>query len=144
MEKGKRRANFSLVEMLIFFGIFAVVVLFFYSNYFKMKERSRMRVAQTYIQETLPSALEAYKIDIGEYPADEQGLEALLSAPLGLEKKWKGPYIPCKKLLDPWGNDYLYTFPSTQGDGEYDLWSRGPDGIPSADDIANWKIEKNE
>lgn len=144
MERGKGSSGISYVEAIIFCGILAVVAMFFYSNYFKMKERSRMRVALTYVKETLPSALESYKIDIGDFPSDEHGLEALFSPPAGLEKQWKGPYLPGKKLLDPWGNEYLYTYPSTQGDGQYDLWSRGKDGIPSADDIANWRMENDK
>ena len=144
MERGKRGAALSFVEILIFCGIFAIVVLFFYSNYFKMKERSRFNVARTYVLETLPSALEAYKIDIGEFPTDEQGLEALLASPIGLEAKWKGPYLSSRNLKDPWGNDYLYTYPGTLSGADYDLWSLGEDGLPSVDDIANWKIEQKE
>ncbi|MDH5660577.1 MAG: type II secretion system protein GspG, partial [Gammaproteobacteria bacterium] len=45
-----------------------------------------------------------------------------------------------KKLnKDPWGNEYLYLFPGTHG--ELDLYSLGPDGQPSDDDIGNWNIE---
>ena len=144
MAEGKRARALSFVEILIFCGIFAILCVFFYSNYFKMNERSRFNVARTYVFETLPKALESYKLDVGEFPADEQGLEALLAPPIGVEAKWKGPYLSDGNLKDPWGNDYLYTYPSTQGDCEYDLWSRGSDGITSDDDISNWKKRQEE
>ena len=38
---------------------------------------------------------------------------------------------------DPWGKDYQYKCPGEHGD--YDLFSYGPDGQPSSDDITSWK-----
>ena len=131
----------SVVEMMILLGIIFVLCAFFYTNYFKLMDKSRLIVARTYVLETLPSALESFKIDVGDYPADDQGLEALTYPPVGIEHKWKGPYISKDNLRDPWGNDYLYTYPSTQGDGDFDVWSLGKDRIPSADDITNWRME---
>ncbi len=131
----------SVVEVMILLGIIFILCAFFYTNYFKLMERSRLEVARTYVLETLPSALEAFKIDTGDYPADDQGLEALTFPPVGLEYKWKGPYLSTDNLKDPWGSDYLYTYPSTQGNGDYDVWSLGKDGVPSADDISNWNTE---
>ena len=58
------------------------------------------------------------------------------------QKKWNGPYIEDPtKLKDPWGEDYQYRFPSqSQGEGKYDLWSKGPDRQDGTDDdITNWK-----
>jgi general secretion pathway protein G len=44
--------------------------------------------------------------------------------------------------LDPWNNAYQYRFPGSKninGARGYDIWSHGPDGAESADDIGNWK-----
>ena len=136
-----RNKILAVGSMMILLGIIFVLCAFFYTNYFKLMDKSRLIVARTYVLETLPSALESFKIDVGDYPADDQGLEALTYPPVGIEHKWKGPYISKDNLRDPWGNDYLYTYPSTQGDGDFDVWSLGKDGIPSADDITNWRME---
>lgn len=94
---------------------------------------------------TFKIALIPYKLDVGNYPTTPQGLSALLEAPAGKEEKWKGPYLE-ELLLDPWDNAYQYKFPgsnNTNGSRGYDLWSLGPDGISSDDDITNWEEPKS-
>jgi cytoskeletal protein RodZ len=61
--------------------------------------------------------LEDYKSLSGAYPTTGQGLGAL-----GAARK------------DPWGNDYIYQYPSTRGRESYDLFSAGPDGQPDTPD----------
>ncbi len=42
---------------------------------------------------------------------------------------------------DPWGHDYQYHNPAIHNTGRgYDLYSLGPDGIESEDDIVNWDL----
>lgn len=128
----------SVIECLIFVSIFVILFVFFYINYFGVISYSELQRARIYVNESLPSALETYKIDIGEYPTSNMGLEALLEAPVGLEHKWKGPYAS-GNFLDPWGNEYRYEYPSRHGDGTFDIWSLGPDKRENTDDdIVNW------
>lgn len=127
----------SAVEIAIFFSIAAILAVFFYVNYFSVIEFSRLQRAKTCVYEYLPAALETYKIDMGDYPSNAQGLEALFEAPVGLEDKWKGPYAT-NNMSDPWGSDYKYRYPSLRGDAAYDLWSFGPDKKEgTSDDISN-------
>ena len=44
------------------------------------------------------------------------------------EGRWKGPYID-KISVDPWGNGFVYRFPSVQKSNKFDLYSCGPDGV---------------
>ncbi len=37
---------------------------------------------------------------------------------------------------DPWGNKYYYSYPGTYS--FMDVWSLGPDGVESDDDIVSW------
>ena len=86
------------------------------------------------------AALVVYRIDMGAYPSTDEGLSALLNPPNQNKEKWKGPYIN-KPPKDRLGNAYQYAFPGKKninGPRGYDLWSLGPDGIPSHDDITNW------
>ena len=76
--------------------------------------------------------------------SSDQGLQALITKPSGSElKHWrKGGYI--KKLSkDPWGNDYQYQFPGSNG--EFDIFSLGADaavgGSDEGADIGNWNLD---
>ena len=62
----------------------------------------------------IKSALESFRIDCDRYPTNEEGLAALVTAPLGLESKWKAPYLSAVPL-DPWGNPYVYHYSGVVG-----------------------------
>ncbi|HPB30415.1 MAG TPA: SUMF1/EgtB/PvdO family nonheme iron enzyme [Candidatus Sumerlaeota bacterium] len=84
--------------------------------------------------QTLSEALKAYEKDVGTYPSTEQGLSALAKRPMTVNPEtWKGPYIT-EVPIDPWGNMFEYVFPGK--DGDYDLFSRGPDGVAGTADDA--------
>lgn len=102
-----------------------------------MAEKARADVA------LLEQALEAYRLDNLTYPRSEQGLQALLDPPAGLqrpERYRKGGYI--RRLpADPWGNPYQYRAPGSQG--AFDVYSFGADGAEGGEgenaDIGNWR-----
>ena len=85
------------------------------------------------------TALKLYELDNGTYPSTEQGLAALIEKPniRPIPSGWAGPYL-VGRPKDSWGSAYNYVFPSIHGSYDYDLWSFGPDGVESEDDIANW------
>lgn len=91
--------------------------------------------------ERLSSVLDLYLLEIGRYPNQDEGLEALIEAPAGVDR-WNGPYLKSTKavLVDPWGNPYVYRYPGEHGD--YDLYSLGADGQEGGDDnskdVTNW------
>lgn len=83
----------------------------------------------------------------GKYPTTEQGLKALVTKPTSAPEPadWNGPYLNAADLKDPWGNKYVYRFPSIEDPDRlrYDLFSYGPDGVKGSDDISGrigkWK-----
>jgi general secretion pathway protein G len=77
---------------------------------------------------------------VGRFPSTEEGLMALIQSPENASGHWRGPYIEGKKVPeDPWKRPYQYRCPATKNTtGGYDLYSWGPDGQESADDIGNW------
>jgi general secretion pathway protein G len=82
--------------------------------------------------------VEAYHNDMGEYPSNESGLNALLSPPEDATKraKWRGPYLPTPTIpKDPWGQPYHYRFPGTRTGQPFEIYSFGPDRVESGDDI---------
>ena len=88
-----------------------------------------------------------YKLDTGNYPSTEQGLQALVEAPATgeLARSWReGGYLEKGQVpKDPWGNEYIYLSPGTRDD--FDIVSYGADGIAGGDgkneDINNWDLE---
>ncbi len=83
--------------------------------------------------------LQQYQLHMGDYPTTAEGLNALIAAPARAEGRWRGPYLQDGKLpKDPWKRDYQYRDPGTKNKSSYDLFSFGPDGVESEDDIGNW------
>ena len=135
-----RKSGFSLIEILIVIALIAVIATLAIGNIGKIFGGQQEKVASIFVNQTVKLGFTAYKIDVGSYPATEEGIEALAKAPAGKETRWKGPYID-KLPSDPWGNAYQYRFPGTKninGSSGYDIWSLGEDGTESADDIGNW------
>jgi general secretion pathway protein G len=84
------------------------------------------------------TALDAFKIVVGRYPATTEGLRVLIEKPANDPGYWERPFMK-NVPLDPWGNEYQYVYPGVHNVDSYDLSSFGPDGKPGGgDDIVNW------
>jgi general secretion pathway protein G len=97
-------------------------------------------VAHVFVMNSIATPLESYRKDTGTYPTTAQGLEALITAPAGVNS-WHGPYITLDHLpKDPWGNWYNYACPGVHNPKGYDVWSLGPHGMNGKDSdvIGNW------
>ena len=109
-------------------------------------EEARRTKAAIQIQ-SIEQALKLYKLDNGQYPTTEQGLNALVEAPaVGvLAKKWRtGGYLEKGRVpKDPWDNDFVYISPGLHGD--FDLISYGPDNQSGGEgndaDLNNWELQ---
>ncbi|WP_370306063.1 type II secretion system major pseudopilin GspG [Sinimarinibacterium flocculans] len=140
MQQALSRASrgFTLLELLVVIVIIGLLAGYVAPRYFSQVGKAEGRMAQAQI-DALEKALETYRLDVGNYPSSQQGLNALVQAPSGVQR-WQGPYLRKAVPLDPWANAYQYRYPGQRGD--YDLWSWGRDGALGGQgedaDIVNW------
>ena len=136
----KRTQGFTLIEMMLVIGLIALlagVVIFNADNLFGNQQ---VKLAQMAVKEGFRPVLFNYRMDMGSFPTTDQGLSALYQKPSNDRGRWRGPYVESQeKLLDPWGNPYQYRFPSSKVPGSYELYSLGPDGKESEDDVTSWQ-----
>jgi len=136
----RRVAAFTLIELLVVIVILAILAAMVVPRFVGRSEQARVAAAKGDIS-NLETALDAFEVDAGRYPTNEEGLAALMQAP-GNVKSWKGPYVK-RAPVDPWGNAYIYRFPGQVNKDSYDLFSTGPQGHEGgADNIGNWSTQQ--
>lgn len=132
-------SGFTLIELLVVLVILGMIVAFVTPQVLHYLSRAKSDSAHIQI-ENIAGALDLYRLDVGRYPTQNEGLAALVERPAGLSS-WNGPYIKQKAVpLDPWGHPYIYKIPGDHG--EYDLYSLGADDAPGGtgenQDVTNW------
>jgi general secretion pathway protein G len=135
------RANgFTLIELLVVVVIIGLLAGLVAPKFMGQVGKSNTSIARAQIEQ-LGKALDTYRLDVGTYPTSEQGLQALVVKPDGVER-WQGPYLVKGVPPDPWGRPYRYKVPGDHGD--YDMTSYGLDGQPGgtgeAADVNSWDV----
>ena len=132
------RRHFTLTELMVVIVILVMLTSFAAPMVFKHIRSARITTAKTQIK-LLEQALNDYKLDTGNYPETDDGLQLLVEN-VNDDEKWDGPYIKPSVPKDPWGNDYNYVCPGEHG--EFDISSYGADGVEGGEgenaDITNW------
>lgn len=124
--------------MVTIIALFSALVL---PRFWKRVSGAKQTAAREQINGFM-TALGMYKLDTGNFPATEQGLQALRVKPAGVNR-WDGPYLPQDIPNDPWGHPYIYKFPGEHGGDEPEIMSYGSDNQPGGDgeaaDVISWK-----
>ena len=123
----RKRKAFTLVELLVVILIISMLAAFVAPRMFRGLGKARKDIARAKMA-IIEDSLARFYIHCGRYPADSEGLEALLVAPADVEDKWNGPYLKRSELLDPWNNPYIYVSEGIYNPGSFDLISYGADG----------------
>jgi general secretion pathway protein G len=137
--------GFTLIELMVVIVILGILAGMIVPRIMDRPEQAKVTKAKMTI-ESIGTALDLYKLDMGTYPTTEQGLQALVEPPEsdGNSSNWrKGGYLDKGRVpKDPWNNDYIYLSPGANGD--YDITSLGGDGAPGGDDtnadINSWEL----
>jgi general secretion pathway protein G len=130
-KSSQARSAFTLIELLLVMVILAILAAVVVPRFTGLSEQANIKAAKTQIS-NFKTALSEYEIDNGGFPTGEQGLAALITNPGNLPN-WK-KYMDVDKVpQDPWGHDYVYRSPGTNGK-DYDLFSVGKDGQEGTSD----------
>lgn len=129
MYNSRRSAGFSLLEMLVVLVIIGLVASLVGPRLFSRVDSSKVQVAETQVR-MLRSAVETYRLEVGQLPPMEQGLDVLYTRPNDerAAARWRGPYLDEPVPLDPWNNPYQYSVPGADG-RPFALYSYGADGV---------------
>ena len=139
-----RNRGFTLIEIMVVMVILGLLVAIVAPNIMGRSDQAKVTVAETQLS-NIANALDLYRLDNSHYPSTQQGLEALVNRPSGTPEpnNW-GPESYMNSIPeDPWGNDYQYISPGTEG--PYDLYSFGADGQEGGEgndaDISVWATQ---
>jgi len=138
-ERRRRQAGFTLIEIMVVMVIIGLLMALVGPNLIGRSEKAKTQAAAMQI-ERLGTVLDTFRLDIGRYPSTQEGLQALVQRPSGLER-WDGPYLNKGVPKDPWDRPYVYRSPG-EGGRPYDIYSLGADGAPGGQDqnrdITSW------
>ncbi|MDP8262399.1 MAG: type II secretion system major pseudopilin GspG [Candidatus Ancaeobacter aquaticus] len=136
MLKIKNNRRYIFAKLIALVTLLTALTVFYF---FSLPNRIvyKKDIARHDISILFDRALTLFELDNTFYPSTAQGLSALYIKPRTNPKpsNWRGPYIRKNILNDPWKNPYQYTCPGEHNRNMYDLYSLGPDGIVSSDDI---------
>lgn len=135
----RNERGFTLLELLVVLAIMGMLAAIIAPQVIKYLGSSKTSTAKVQVQYVMQS-LELFRIDVGRYPTQQEGLVALVN-PTPTAPNWNGPYLKKESgLKDPWGNPYLYQNPGQHG--EIDVYSLGSDKAPGgtgeAQDVGSW------
>ena len=138
-----KQKGFTLIEIMVVVVILGILAALVVPQVMNRPDQAKVTVAKGDIK-AIGAALDMYKLDNFSYPSTQQGLNALVEKPSGSPqpKNWNRDGYLKRVPKDPWGNDYQYLSPGTQG--QFDLYSFGADGKPGGSDlnadIGNWDL----
>ena len=138
----RRARGFTLIELMVVMVIIALLAALVGPRVMKYLGSSKVKTSQVQIEQ-LATTLESFKLEIGRYPTQQEGLGMLVENTAKLPN-WNGPYLRKRELpAAGWGFPFHYEIPAKRGGVDFDIYSLGADNAPGGDgenaDIGNWK-----
>lgn len=125
--------GFTLLEIVIVLGIIAVILGGSIAVVGKMGNSAKLqRVTSDF--NTISSAVKMYRLNAGTVPTTQQGLDALVKKPAStpVPKRWT--QVASEVPADPWQQPYQYRYPGKIDAGEFEIYTKGPDGQEGTED----------
>jgi general secretion pathway protein G len=123
--KRNPRSGLTLLEVMIVLAIIALIAGLAAPRLMDSFGRAKTRTAAIQM-ENLKGAVRLFYLDVGRYPSEAEGLQALLTSPQDVDG-WVGPYLDSEvDLEDPWERSFLYRSPA--GEKPFEITTYGRDG----------------
>ena len=104
----KLRSGFTMVELmaiLIIIGLLATLVV---TKVADQIDKARVTTTKANLK-TLHTSVNQFKMDTGRFPAEEEGLMALIEQPSDIESWEPGGYLETTEIpRDAWGEEFVY------------------------------------
>lgn len=145
----KKPRGFTLIEMLVTITIIVILAGLSLGGFKYITYKQEVKKAELQVQ-LLSQALEEYKVDKGNYPTGTS-YELFLALydngitnpntdkiyvpdldPVNNKQGWISGTGATTKIIDPWGEEYIYENPGTFNP-DFDIISKGPDRLTSDD-----------
>ncbi|MCP4260932.1 MAG: type II secretion system major pseudopilin GspG [Planctomycetes bacterium] len=131
--KRRVRNGFTMVElmaMLIIIGLLATLVV---KKVASQVEKGRVITTKANLK-ALAAAVNTFKMDTGRFPAEDEGLFALIEQPSDVTIWEQGGYLETTDLpLDGWNNEFIYELFPESGK-QFAIRSMGSDGEEGTED----------
>lgn len=119
-----KQRGMTLVELLVVLVILGLLAGLVGPQVLNQLGGAKTKTANVQIKD-LEQGAELFKLDVGRFPTNQEGLDALVTKP-ATAPGWNGPYLKEHRVpLDPWGHPYHYKFPDAHGGLE--IYSLGAD-----------------
>lgn len=133
-ERKKRvKYGFTMVElmaMLIIIGLLATLVV---TKVASKIDQARITTTKANLK-ALHAAVNQFKMDTGRFPAEDEGLIALVEQPSDVTIWEDGGYLETTELPpDGWGHEFIYELYPESGK-QFQIRSMGPDGEEGTED----------
>lgn len=127
--------GFTMIELLVVLVILGLLAGLVGPKMFGKVDSAKTKTVETQLK-LLKSALQTYRLDMGEYPSTQEGLGAIIRSPdsTRAQQNWKGPYLDEEVPLDPWGTVYQYRR-EPNGLQDFTLYSLGADAKPGGEGL---------
>lgn len=131
----KKQIGFSLIEIMVVLVIIGLLVSVVAPNVLDRADDARIQKVEADFK-AIETTLKIYRLDNYSYPTSDQGLEALIERPTvdPIPSNWKKNGYLSSLPVDPWGRPYSYLSPAEYGNGEFDIFTLGADGITGGED----------
>jgi general secretion pathway protein G len=126
--------GFTLLELIVVLLILAMLATIATPRITRYLSRAKAQSARIQV-DALAAAVDAFHLDVGRFPTQQEGLAALVTRPADAAG-WDGPYLKKREsLIDPWRHPYRYRQPGRQG--EYEVLCLGSDDREGGDGDAS-------
>src|SRR4029450_4517263 len=129
-----QRSGFTLIEIVLVITIVSILsAALIYGIKGNVDVAKETRVEADI--KAVVTQIKVYEARNLQPPTTEQGLKALVEMPSiePVPERWTQLLQEMPK--DPWNREFRYEYPAKRSKADYDVYSLGPDGVESADDI---------